>query len=110
MKNLPCWLKAKAIAVAEVLIADGFCYCGKEEEFCVFDERLEAVGDWLIGGWECSIDAITDGAMFSKDYSERNDYSSDAEIERIKQAIAQTELEWDSGINAGQLSLFEVSP
>ena len=109
MKNLPCWLKAKAIAVAEMLIADGFCYCGKEEEFCIFDEHLEAVGDWLIGG-ACGIEAIADGALFFKDYSERNDYSSDAEIERIKQAIAQAELEWDSGINAGQLSLFEVSP
>lgn len=95
--------------MAEVLIADGFWYCGKESEFCVFDEHLEAVGDWLIGGWECSIDAITDGALFSKDYSQCEDYNSDEEMKRIKKAMASSELDWESCTNEGQLSLFEIS-
>ena len=105
MTDLPYWLKGKAIAVAEALIADGFSYCGQEEEFCV-NQRLELVGDWLIGNWECVIDAITDGALFSKDYNDSDNYDSDEEIERIQQLIAQVELDWDSCINEGQLSLF----
>ncbi|MBD2180615.1 hypothetical protein H6S82_05505 [Planktothrix sp. FACHB-1355] len=105
MTDLPCWLKGKAIAVAKVLIADGFCYCGEAEEFCV-NQHLESVGDWLIGNWHYVIDAITDGALFSKDYNDSEDCDIDKEIERIQQLIAKAELDWDSCINEGQLSLF----
>lgn len=106
MTNLPYWLKGKATAVAKALIADGFCYCGEESEYCICYENLEAVGDWLIGNWQYVIDAITDGALFSKDYNDSEDCDIDKEIERIQQLIAKVELDWDSCINEGQLSLF----
>lgn len=104
--DFPCWLGARARAVASALMADGFFYCGDADEFCS-SPGLEAVGNWEVGGsyQYPGFDAICEGALFFKDYSENTDLLTDTEFTRIKQLISQAQLAWDTCSNAGQLSL-----
>lgn len=106
MIKLPVWLTGRDRAIAEALLQDDFFYCGDADEFCS-SPGLEAVGNWEVGGSYQSpgFDAICDGALFFKDYSENSELLTDAEFERIKQLISQTQLAWDTCSNAGQLSL-----
>lgn len=94
-------------AVADALVADGFFHCGDADDFCE-SPGLETVGNWEVGGSYQfpGFDAICDGALFFKDYSENDEALTDAEFDRIKQLIFQAQLAWDTASNAGQLSLF----
>lgn len=104
--DFPCWLGARARAVASALMADGFFYCGNAEDFCE-SPGLETVGDWEVGGSYQfpGFDAVCDGALFFKDYSENDQLLTEEEFERIKKLISQAQLNWDTAANAGQLSL-----
>lgn len=50
MTQLSCWFAQKAKTVANVLLEQGFCYCGLEEEFSIIEEKIVNAGDWKIGG------------------------------------------------------------
>ncbi|GET39658.1 DUF7694 domain-containing protein [Microseira wollei] len=106
--DFPCWLFGKAKFVAEKLLADGFWYCGNSDNFVVIEDLTEQVGDWLLGfGYqELGLDAICDGALFFKDLDHFEEQSQfESEINRIKNLIIQSELDWESGLSAGQACL-----
>ncbi|MBD2184819.1 hypothetical protein H6S82_01105 [Planktothrix sp. FACHB-1355] len=104
--DFPCWLRGRARTVAEALLQDGFFYCGHADDFCESPD-LETVGDWFVGGSYQfpGFDAICDGALFFKDYSDNSSSLTEEEFGRIKQLISQTQLAWDTCSNAGQLCL-----
>lgn len=116
-KNLPIWLGGRSRAVAEALLQDGFTYQG-----CPFDPDdmflPEPVGDWFISPvcqeWAIEV-CHQSGALFRKDYrgvaidenfvnvptdddgdDDNEPLLSNAEWERIKQLISQTQLAWDT--------------
>ncbi len=107
--EIPCWLGARAQAVAEALIADGFWYVGLAENFCTFPEEEEINPDsWVVCGsyQEIGIDVIHDGALFFRDFDEDlTPEQFQEELEKVKRTISQTQLAWDTCANAGQLSL-----
>lgn len=106
-KRLPIWMTGRDRAVADALLADGFFYCGYADDFCE-SPGLEAVGNnWEVGGSYQSpgFDAVCEGALFCKDYSENCDLLTDAEFARLKKLISQAQIDWDTCANAGQLSL-----
>lgn len=109
MTKLPIWLNGRDRAVASALLSDGFSYCGNADDFCE-SPGLESIGNWQVGGTYQApgFDAVCDGALFCKDYSENCDSLTNAEFERIKLLISQAQLNWDTCADAGQLSLAGV--
>ena len=105
MKNdFPCWLSPKDKAVAEALIKMGFWYCGRAEDFIVFQEHMTRCHGWLIGAayQEQFLEAVVDGALFTFDVADDEDF--EGKFLQAKVTISRAISEWQKPIGE-QLSL-----
>jgi hypothetical protein len=80
LKPFPWWLKGEHKKIAEALINIGFCYSGRAENFCDSDFVCNCK-DWRIGtrSGNIFIDAIYDGAVFSRYLATEESFKTDKE-------------------------------
>lgn len=66
---IPLWFNPKAKAVAKALIRQKFFYCGSLGVEQFYDDNIEVVGQWEMGGkdYKLGIDVAHEGYLFSFD-------------------------------------------
>ena len=101
-------LSPRATYVADVLVKDGFHYCGKcgesgEEEFLFLIDCAESAGDWFIGSAHqiLGLDAVHSDELFFKELPEDCDRTMfESELDRIKTLILKAEEQFESKLFA----------
>jgi hypothetical protein len=96
--DFPCWLSPKDKTVAKVLVKMGFWYCGRAEDFIVFEEHMVKCHGWLIGGayQEQLLEAVGDGALFALDVADDENFES--KLLATKLVIGRAIEEWKQPI------------
>jgi hypothetical protein len=102
--DYPCWFSPKDLHIAQALVEKaGFIYCGKDEDFILYDEefgtgyKLAKCCGWQLASayGDVAIDAVRDGAVFGKCLEVLPDIDFKKEVKLAKQTIKEAAKNWE---------------
>ena len=88
--NYPVWLSFEELEQAQVLIEQGFYFCGNADDFDV-SSVFNIVGTWKLctGAGEPTLDCICNGALYVRESKSYNMIQFKKELNHVKKILKE---------------------